>query len=307
MTVVAATAARSRKGIAPASQLSRGGSVKGDILTAPRRPRQLHRPEGVPNACRPRRPASRQAGWHRHPVRDARRDGLRAGGDPRERIGRDLARRTVHAAALGLRHRRRAHVRDRAAPADHSRRPRLPRPGRRPGASFRGNRVEPHRRLPAGRAAGRPERRAARRARVRADQGAGERDRRPGRAAAPRPDRPDPRRIVADVRLRHDPDPDGGAKRLHRGLVRCAPLGPGDRGPDGDRMGGRRRDPGQGRHLPLPGRSARSSPRGGRSRDAHRPDADRQPSRPSGVWRSGVARPILPAARSRGIAVAALG
>ena len=43
------------------------------------------------------------------------------------------------------------------APADHPRRSRLPRPGRWPGASFRGNRVEPHRRFPAGRAADRPE------------------------------------------------------------------------------------------------------------------------------------------------------
>ena len=204
--------------------------------------------------------------------------------------GTSLEQRVL-AAPLGLRHRRRADVRRRRPARDHPGRPGLPRPGRWSRALVRGTRACPGRRLRADRTRRRPERRTAR--------GPGFRRRRSGRrrdrdgGAGHRdpegPRRPDPDRDLADGVLPHDPGPDGGAERLHVRLVRRPALGPGHRGSNGHRVGGRRRDPLDGRHLPLPGRTARTSAGGRRSGDIRGSDAGRRPSATPGDWRIGAA------------------
>ena len=144
-------------------------------------------------------------------------------------------------------------------PVDHPGRSGLPRPGRRPGTSLRGERVGP--RSPAFQPIetdARRERGAARRAGLRDRLRAADRADRPAHARIARRGRRDRRRVVADGPVRHVPGQDGRAERLHRRLVRRAALGDRHRGPAGHRMGGRRRDPVQGRRLPLPGGPARS-------------------------------------------------
>ena len=158
--------------------------------------------EGTSYACRACRSPCTPPGRDRSALRDARPDGLRVRRDPSLGFGGHLARAAVLAAALGLRHRWRADVRQRRPARDHPGRPGLPRPGRWSRALVRGARAGPGRRLRADRTRRRRERRTARgpgfrprRSGCRRDRdgGAGHRD-----PEGPR--RPDPDRDLADGR-----------------------------------------------------------------------------------------------------------
>ena len=151
------------------------------------------------------------------------------------------------------------------------------------------------------------QRRAAHRAGLRGPDGVQPADRRPGRLSRPRRARRDQGRDVADVPVRHDPGPDGRTERVHLGLVRRTALGARHPRSPGHRMGERRRDPLERRHLPLPGRTAGPSHRGGRPGHVPRPHARRR-VRVRGTNRRLAARDAAPTGtRTRGIAVAALG
>ena len=119
------------------------------------------------------------------PIRDPRRDGVCPRRGARHRVRRHIPRASVHAAALGHGHRGRAALHHGSTQLDHPCRARLPRAGRRQGAPLRGQRVDPHRRVPAGRFRDRRQRRATRRT--------GLRDRLRVADVADRADRPDRR------------------------------------------------------------------------------------------------------------------
>ena len=167
---------------------------------------------------------------------------------PASGLGRDLARAAVHAAALGLRHRRRADVRPRRPARDHPGRSRLPRAGRRPRAPVRDGRAAPGRRL---RSRSSPTldvsdaRLAAQGFELIAPEPVATATVVPAVALdGPAPARSGPRSwpmsayVMTRVRM-------GERSGYTAGWCDAPALGPGHRGPHGDRVGGRRRDPGR--------------------------------------------------------------
>ena len=238
-------------------------------------------------------------------VRDARPDGLRPCRSAQDRLVRDVARATLRSRPLGLRHRRRDDLRLRATPAGHPVRSGIPCARRGPDAPVRDLRTSVARRLPARRTGAGCQRRPAHRAGLRgplAGRRPADRRARPSRRRTSPAGR-DQGRDVADVLVRHDPGPDGRAERLHHGLVRRAALGLVTRG----RMAIEWEDDveilSRGRHLPLPGRTAGPSHRGGRPGDLPRPHARRRVRGRGAIadWRRGTAarRPAADRAGSR--------
>ena len=133
-------------------------------------------------------------------------------------------------------------------------------------------------------------------------------DRRPGGLSRRRRARRDQGRNVADVLVRDVPGPDGRTERLHLGLVRRAALGPRHPRSPGDRMGARRRDPLERGHLPLPGRTAGPSHRGGGPGVLPRPHARRRVRGRGTICRLAARHAAHDGGRGpAGIAVAALG
>ena len=225
---------------------------------------------------------------------------------PEHRLVRDVARATLRSRPLGLRHRRRDDLRLRAAPAGHPVGSCVPRARRRTDASVRDIRTSRARRIPAGRSGAGRQRRPAHRAGLRGPVGVQPADRGPGGLSRPRRARRDQGRDVADVLVRHDPGPDGRTERVHLGLVRRAALGARHARSPCHRMGARRRDPLERGHLPLPGRTAGPSHRGGGPGHVPRPHA-RHRVRVRGTIRRLAARTLPTTGPPRGIAVAALG
>ena len=205
-------------------------------------------------------------------------DGLRVRRAAGDRLGRDLARDAVHAAALGLRDRGRADLRPRRQARGRSRP--AARSTSRPAA--REHRFEAPG-LPSSPASSRSsptldvsdERLAAQRFRARLAGRGRDRDDRAGHRDPEGPGRPDPDRDLADVVLPHDPGPDGERSGYTTGWCDAPHWGLVTAG----RMAIEWEDDveilSSGRHLPLPGRPARPPARGGGSGDVRGPDADR--------------------------------